>query len=118
MVVAPTMPATSATPAPATSSQNDALSIPLDASAMASSDDAGAPVRFRACSADTDCVAVPRVGCCHNGWKEAVAASQKDAYTASFVCPDPHPVCAMYLIRDAREPQCDRATRLCTMIAR
>lgn len=118
MVVAPTMPAPSASPAPLTSSQNDAPSVPLDAGETANGDDAGAPARFRACGADADCVAVPRAGCCHNGWKEAVAASQKDAYATSFVCPDPHPVCAMYLIRDAREARCDRATRLCTMIVK
>jgi hypothetical protein len=118
MVVAPTTPAASAIPAVVTSSPNEALSVPLDAGTTASRDDAGAPARFRGCSADADCVAVPRVGCCHNGWKEAVAASQRDAYAASFVCPDPHPVCAMYLIRDAREPQCDSATRLCSMVVR
>jgi hypothetical protein len=76
---------------------------------------ATAPARFRACSADTDCVAVSRVGCCHNGWNEAVAASQKDAYAASFVCPVAHPICAMVIVRDTRQAACDAATRLCTL---
>jgi hypothetical protein len=76
----------------------------------------GAPARFRACAIDADCVAVPRVGCCHNGWNEAVAASQKDAYLASFVCPDPHPICAMFIVRDTRVPRCDAGTRLCTLV--
>jgi hypothetical protein len=76
---------------------------------------ATAPARFRACSADADCVAVPRVGCCHNGWNEAVAVSQKAAYAASFVCPDPHPICAMSIVRDTRQPTCDSATHLCTL---
>ena len=53
---------------------------------------------------------VPRVGCCHNGWNEAVAVSQRDAYAASFVCPEAHPVCAMFLVRDTRVPQCDAGT--------
>jgi hypothetical protein len=79
-------------------------------------DAGGAPARFRACSVDADCVAVPRVGCCHNGWNEAVAASQKDAYKASFVCPDAHPVCAMFIVRDTRAPQCDPAAHLCTLV--
>jgi hypothetical protein len=117
MVVAPTTPAASETAAGVASSplqDRDPLAA-LDAGTTAAADDAGAPARFRACSADADCIAVPRVGCCHNGWKEAVAASQKDPYAASFVCPDPHPVCAMYLIRDAREAKCDPTTRLCTM---
>ncbi len=121
MVVAPTVPspgAPGATPVAAGASPSDPPSPPADASAATNGDDAGAPARFRACTADSDCVAVPRVGCCRNGWKEAVAASQKDAYGTSFVCPDPHPICAMYLIHDTREPQCDRTTRLCTMIAK
>jgi hypothetical protein len=118
MVIAPTTPAPSAPPAAPRPPQDEELTGPADASSASNEEDGGAPARFRACGADSDCVAVPRVGCCHNGWKEAVAASQKDAYAASFVCPDPHPVCAMYLIRDAREPQCDRATRLCRMMAK
>jgi hypothetical protein len=79
--------------------------------------DAGAPARFRACHVDADCVAVPRVGCCHNGWNEAVAVSQKDAYEASFVCPEAHPICAMFIVRDARIPVCDPTTHLCTLVS-
>jgi hypothetical protein len=78
----------------------------------------GAPTRFRSCHSSGDCVAVPRVGCCHNGWNEAVAASQKDAYAASFVCPEAHPICAMFIVRDTRVPECDAATHLCTLVAR
>jgi hypothetical protein len=76
---------------------------------------ATAPARFRGCAADADCVAVPRVGCCHNGWFEAVAVSQKDAYAASFVCPVAHPICAMGMVRDTRQPACESATHLCTL---
>ena len=80
---------------------------------------AGAPVRFRACSTDTDCVAVPRVGCCHNGWKEAVAASQKSSLCSVFRFVRIRTPCAlMYLIRDAREAKCDPTTRLCTMFTK
>jgi hypothetical protein len=97
-----------------------------DASTSGGASDAGSLVpsgvpsgiRFRACNTDADCVAVPRVGCCHNGWNEAVAASQRDAYAASFTCPDAHPICAMIIVRDARVPQCDGATHLCTLIAK
>ena len=80
-------------------------------------DAGGAPARFLACRADTDCVAVPRVGCCHNGWNEAVAASQKDAYEASFVCPEAHPICAMFIVRDARQARCDKVSGLCVLVA-
>jgi hypothetical protein len=77
--------------------------------------DGGAPAQFRACKKDVDCVAVPRVGCCHNGWKEAVAADQKDAYAKSFTCPTPHPICPMYLVKDDRPALCDNRSHLCTM---
>jgi hypothetical protein len=60
-------------------------------------------------------VSVEKVGCCHNGWKEAVATSQKDAYTKSFTCPQAHPMCPMYIVQDSRVPLCDNATHLCTM---
>jgi hypothetical protein len=83
---------------------------------IATSDvDSGAPAQFRACKTDSDCVAVARVGCCHNGWKEAVAATQKDAYAKSFTCPDPHPICPMYLINDQRLALCEARSHLCTM---
>ena len=88
---------------------------PRDAAPAATAE--GAPARFRACATDADCVAAPRVGCCHNGWNEAVAASQKDAYEASFTCPEPHPICAMNIVRDTRKPRCDEASRLCTFAA-
>jgi hypothetical protein len=77
--------------------------------------DAGATAAFQACQADSDCVAVPRVGCCNNGWKEAVNASQKDAYAASFTCAKRRP-CPMYIIRDMRVPKCDPGTHLCQMV--
>jgi hypothetical protein len=77
--------------------------------------DAGAATAFQACQGDSDCVAVPRVGCCHNGWKEAVNVAQKDAYAASFTC-QTRPLCPMYIIRDTRIPRCDLNTHLCGMV--
>jgi hypothetical protein len=74
------------------------------------------PTQYRACQHDADCVAVDRVGCCHNGWKEAVAVSQKAAYAASFTCPTPRPMCPMFIVRDQRVAQCDFPTHLCAMI--
>jgi hypothetical protein len=113
--VLPVAPASSASATPA-----DPSSAPASADASLSEPrgaaETGAPAKFRACSVDADCVAVPRVGCCHNGWKEAVAVSQKDAYAASFVCPDAHPICAMFIVRDARVARCDAAAHLCTLV--
>jgi hypothetical protein len=114
VVPAAPSPSAPATPVdPSTAAGSGDASVPGPAGAV----DAGAPARFRACNADADCVAVPRVGCCHNGWNEAVAVSQKDAYAASFVCPEAHPICPMFLVRDARVPRCDQATHLCELVA-
>ena len=82
-------------------------------------DDNGADAgnaQYRGCKQDSDCVAVPRVGCCNNGWLEAVSTTQKDAYSKSFVCPTPHPMCPMYIVHDTRTPKCDAGTHLCTMV--
>ncbi len=78
--------------------------------------DGGTSAQFRACRADSDCVAVPRVGCCNNGWMEAVAATQTDAYAKSFTCPQPRPICPMYRIHEMRVPRCDPASQLCVMV--
>jgi hypothetical protein len=75
-----------------------------------------APRQFRTCKVDADCVAVDRVGCCHNGWKEAVSTAQRDAYARSFTCPDAQPICAMYIVRDERAVECDGPTHLCVMV--
>ena len=87
------------------------------AAAAAAVSPSAVPAALRGCAVDVDCVAVPRVGCCHNGWKEAVATSQKDAYERSFTCPDPNPLCAMYLVMDARTPACDSTLRQCVLVA-
>jgi hypothetical protein len=79
------------------------------------SPDAGS-APYRACQQDSDCIAVAHVGCCHNGWREAVNATQKDAYAKSFVCPTPHPMCPMYIVHDTRTPKCNLGTHLCTMV--
>ena len=112
VVVAPVVPASSL-PADAGAPRAAASDEPTAPEPAAA--DAGAAAQFRACTADTDCVAVPRVGCCHNGWMEAVAVSQKDAYAASFVCPEAHPICAMFLVRDRRVARCNTAAHLCEL---
>ncbi len=114
VVVAPVVAPSSA---PADAGPLAPAPTPAPTAPVAGMEDAGPPAQFRACAADTDCIAVPRVGCCHNGWNEAVAASQKDAYAASFVCPQAHPICAMFLIRDKRSPRCNEATHLCELVA-
>jgi hypothetical protein len=78
---------------------------------------AEAPARFRTCTESSDCAAVARAGCCHNGWKEAVASSQSEAYARELACTDPHAICPMYLVIDNRRVVCDRDTHLCAMIS-
>jgi hypothetical protein len=104
-------PAPSAPPAPAASDETMMGPGPAEDNGA----DAG-NAQYRACKQDGDCIAVPRVGCCSNGWLEAVSATQKDAYAKSFVCPTPRPMCPMYIVHDTRTPKCDPATHLCTMV--
>ena len=104
------LPGASASAAPSASVSGLTMGGPADPNAP------GSPAQYQACQQDSDCVAVPRVGCCHNGHLEAVNASQKDAYRQSFTCPRPHP-CPMYMIRDNRQPKCDAGTKLCTMVS-
>jgi hypothetical protein len=71
---------------------------------------------FYSCNASTDCVAVPKVGCCYNGYREAVNKGSVLAYKASFVCDNPHPMCPQYLIRDTRVPRCSPTLHRCEMV--
>lgn len=68
------------------------------------------------CAGDSDCVAVLRVGCCHEGWMEAVNRRRAEAYEASFTCPEPRPICPQIRIIDGRVPECDQASHQCTMV--
>jgi len=106
---------TVATPAPIAASAS-AAPVASEATPPAV-DDAGSGVaaQFRACQSDADCIAVPRAGCCDNGWREAVAASQKDAYAQANACTRRRPMCPMYRVRDRRVPYCDAQAHLCTM---
>jgi hypothetical protein len=75
------------------------------------------PPDYRACQVDSDCVAVWQAGCCRNGWKTAVGCGEQDAYAEAFACHTPHPICPMYIVRDTRVAECNRATHLCEMVS-
>lgn len=122
-----TAPSASVSPAAAASSAAPVASPPVDGAAAyapaagaeggsSATADAGVAAQFRACQADADCVAVPRAGCCNNGWKEAVAVSQRDAYAQAGACGKAHPICPMYKVRDARVAKCDTQAHLCVMV--
>jgi hypothetical protein len=112
------------TPAQATAGGSPTLPVVADAGGAGTGSPANPPAAdpgdaglaaFQACQTDSDCVAVPKVGCCHNGYKEAVNVTQKDAYQASFTC-QIRPMCPMFIIRDRGIPQCDSATHLCKLV--
>ncbi len=106
---APPSASATSTPVPVASASSAPVEGPGE------SDETEAPAQFRACKQDGDCVTVDRVGCCHNGWKVAVNATQKDAYTKSFTCPDPRPICPMFIVHDTRVAKCDAGSHLCVM---
>jgi hypothetical protein len=69
------------------------------------------------CEVDADCVAVPRGGCCSNGFLEAVNKDQVSEYEESTKCTEsPHPICPLFVIRDTRVAECDTAKRTCKMV--
>jgi hypothetical protein len=73
--------------------------------------------RFRSCLTDDDCVAVPVVGCCHNGWMTSVSRAMKEDYADSFRCPNERPLCPQYLVKDMRVAACNQASYACEMVA-
>ena len=117
---APPVTASASAPAPVASAAPTATTSaapPMASAGPGGNTGTTVPAQYRACKGDADCVAVPRAGCCHNGWKEAVATSQKDAYARDFACPaGTRPICPMFIVRDMRVAKCDAAAHLCTMV--
>jgi hypothetical protein len=75
----------------------------------------GGPASFTACTVDEDCVAVPQVGCCDNGWRAAVNRCAASEYEDSFACPQLRPICPQYRVDDTRQPRC--VSDACTMVS-
>lgn len=67
------------------------------------------------CQADTDCIAVPKTGCCANGWREAVNRSEVETYETLYVCAEANPSCPRLQVQDARAAGCNLATHKCEM---
>jgi hypothetical protein len=74
-----------------------------------------API-WEACNTDKDCVAVPRVGCCQNGYNEAVNVNHTAEYQASFTCMSKM-MCPLFFINDTRQAECNTGTKKCEMVA-
>jgi hypothetical protein len=69
------------------------------------------------CAADSDCVAVPRAGCCDNGYLAAVNQARTADYALLYACTDATPVCSQLKVDDTRVAQCDFSAGKCRMIA-
>lgn len=72
---------------------------------------------YLACSANSDCVAVPKAGCCNNGYKEAVNRNFIEQYKAANACKEQGVMCAQYLVNDTRIARCDTQAKKCEMTA-
>lgn len=68
------------------------------------------------CKVDSDCVAVDRGGCCHNGWLEAVNKHHVRAYENATRCKVHNMMCPMYMVHDTRVAQCNTGTHKCEMV--
>lgn len=66
---------------------------------------------YLACQSDSDCIAVPKAGCCNNGYKEAVSKVDLDAYKAAHACKEERPMCAQFIIDDRRVARCSTAKK-------
>jgi hypothetical protein len=74
--------------------------------------------KITACSTDADCVAVPKGGCCTNGYLEAVNKHHTKAYANATKCTvNPRPMCPMFMVHDTRIAQCNEAAGKCEMVA-
>jgi hypothetical protein len=102
---------------PTASSTATATATPRpSASASAAPSASSAPDPIYACQSDADCVAVPRAGCCNNGYKEAIARGQEEAYRAAHPCARKRMICPQFVINDRRQPLCDSAEQQCVMV--
>jgi hypothetical protein len=68
------------------------------------------------CQSDSDCVAVPRAGCCHNGYVDAVNVHQVERYTALRACTDATALCPTIQVHDSRVAVCARAVHQCELV--
>jgi hypothetical protein len=88
-----------------------------DALASTDAEEEVASPDFTSCRFDSECAAVPKVGCCRLGFAVAVNRDKIQAYEASFTCGESRPICPLYIVVDRRVAECDNATRRCTMIS-
>jgi hypothetical protein len=102
---------------------DDAAAPALDATLATESDAAvqsmnaaDGSLDFTSCTMDSECIAVPEVGCCGPGAWVAVNRSRVDAYQAYATCAELRPMCPMISLAGDRVAECDNGTFNCTMI--
>ena len=71
---------------------------------------------YYACTADSDCIAIPEESCCQNGYKAAVNRNRVAAYRAANACKLSNPLCPHLMVNDTRVARCDHATHQCRMV--
>lgn len=71
---------------------------------------------YYSCKVDSDCVATPRNECCGTGWNAAVNKKEVAAYHDSFMCPQAHPICPLYVVLDTHVAQCNNDSHKCEMV--
>ena len=74
------------------------------------------PALIFACTADSDCTAVPKNRCCPDGALEAVNAQQVDAYRKSWNQMCPPAACPTPRKQDTRVAECGSSSK-CEMVA-
>jgi len=78
-------------------------------------DPAASKADYVSCNMDSECVAVPREGCCHNGYKDAVNRDKLDSYRQANTCKIKNVMCPQFLIDDKRTPVCNATSHQCEM---
>jgi hypothetical protein len=77
---------------------------------------AAAQLDYLTCKVDSDCITVPKAGCCNNGYKDAVNKDKIDSYRAANTCKIKNVVCAQVIVNDRRLAQCNRTSHQCEMV--
>src|SRR5579884_752755 len=80
------------------------------------SDPAAAAADYSTCQVDSDCIAVEREGCCHNGYKDAVNKDGVASYRAANACRTRNTVCPQFRIDDKRVALCNATAHRCEMV--
>ena len=80
------------------------------------SDPAEAAADYSTCQVDSDCIAVDRAGCCHNGYKDAVNKDRVDSYRTANACRTRNTMCAQFRIDDRRVALCNASAHRCEMV--